>query len=261
MAISCESTASVNWLTLILGPFVGTSFAFLSARLLDAGRRYRERVASANLALLALKNQYNDFLLFRKGFREDVARPGLAGDEPLWALVRPSYLTFGRYEVDLKGMGFLFERPGHAEVFDAVEAAQICYRDLVELRAFGTENAQTLQERATKAANGEPGATWEQLASAIGKDLTALMSMVAVGLALRADRNEDVHAKAFSSLRTALEAELKTYWIARFSRWFDKKRDSSILISLREPKARFRVESLPPLPKSLADEVAKIPAK
>lgn len=120
MVIPCESTASINWLTLILGPFVVASFAFLSARLLDASRRYRERVASANLALLALKNQYNDFLLFRKDFREDVARQGLAGDEPLWALMRPSYMAFGRYDIDKKGIGFLFERTGHADVFDAL---------------------------------------------------------------------------------------------------------------------------------------------
>jgi len=75
-----ESLHNASWLKLVLGPFIGAGLAFLSARQLDAGRRHRERVAAANLALFALKQQYDDFLLYRKGFRTDVARYGLIGD-------------------------------------------------------------------------------------------------------------------------------------------------------------------------------------
>lgn len=255
MAVPAETVTSVNWLTLILGPFIGTLFAFISARLLDAGRRYRERVASANLALLTIKNQYNDFLLFRKSFRTDVARPGLSGNEPNWVLVRPQFIEFGNYQVDFKGIAFLFERPGHAEVFDLVENAQICHRDLIAITALGTKNAQLVQERVAKANRETPGLTYEQLVPVVGKDVVALMSMMAVSYAIRAQRNGEVHLKAFTSLRAALDAELQTYLASRFSRWFSRRNDSSILISLGEPKQNFRIESLPPLPQSIAKEI------
>jgi hypothetical protein len=29
-------------------------------------------------------------------------------------------MAFGRYDIDQKGIGFLFERTGHADVFDAL---------------------------------------------------------------------------------------------------------------------------------------------
>lgn len=133
MLATPDNLTSVNLLTLILGPFVGTTFAFYSSRLLDSAKRHRERVAAGNLALFALKQQYNDFLLYRKSYREVVGRSELSGNEPCWAILKPSHMTFGNYAVDLKGISFLFERSGRAEVFDCVEEAQICYRDIVSL--------------------------------------------------------------------------------------------------------------------------------
>lgn len=252
MAAIPDSLTSVNWLTLILGPFVGSAFAFLSARQLDAGRRHRERIAAANLALFALKQQYNDFLLYRKGYREDVGRAELIGDEPRWVILKPSHMTFGNYAVDIKGISFLFERPGRADVFDRLEQAQMCYRDLVSLAAVANECAQKIQERAAKAQREFPGISWEQLELEIGKDLAGQMSMTVLGLGLRTDRNENVYQKAFTDLRSALDAELNS------GCWFSDE-SASVLLSMKEPEQRFKAEALPPLPKALADEMAKIP--
>lgn len=255
MAIPAESVIGVNWLTLILGPFIGTFFAFISARLLDAGRRYRERVVAANLALLCLKNQYDEFLLFRKNFREDITRSGLKGDEPNWFLMRPAFIEFGQYEVDFKGIGFLFERPGHFEVFDLVEHAQTCHRDLIAMTNLGTKNAQLVQERVAKVLIEKPGLDFENMKVAIGKDLASLMSNMAISYAIRAERNEEVLVKAFTNLRAALDAELKTYWSSRLNRLLSCGKNPSILMSLVEPKEKFRKESLPPLPKSIASKI------
>lgn len=255
MTVPAETISSVNWLTLILGPFIGTSFAFMSARLLDAGRRYRERVVAANLALLCIKNQYDDFLLFRRNFRNDVARPGLKGNEPNWVLMRPAFIEFGRYEIDFKSIGFLFERPGHAEVFDLVEYAQTCHRDLISITNVGTKNAQLVQERVAKILIDKPDLDYGEMQVAIGKDLASLMSGMAISYAIRAERNEEAFVKAFTNLRAALDAELQNYWLARLKRWISCKKTPSILIFLDGPKEKYKKESLPPLPKSIAVEI------
>jgi hypothetical protein len=252
-----ESLTAANLLTLVLGPFIGTGLAFISARQLDAGRRHRERVAAANLALLALKQQYNDFLLYRKGFRTDVARYGLIGDEPLWALLRPTYITFSNQEVDFKAIGFLFERKGNAEVFDAVGEAQMRYRDLLTLSGLATESARSIQERAAQAQAKDPNISWTELELAAGKDITAHMAMSVCGLASRLERNEQSHLHAFRVLRAALHAELNSGWIAKFRNVWSTN-GSATLVNLKEAEPKFKLDALPPLPKALADAVASM---
>jgi hypothetical protein len=255
MASVPETLTSVNWITLFLGPFVGTAFAFYSNRLLDAGKRHREKVAAANLALFALKHQYNDFLLYRKGYREDVARPELSGNEPIWAILKPSHMTFGNYAVDMKGVSFLFERPGRAEVFDAVEEAQMCYRDMVSLGSVANQCAQKIQERAVKEERERPGITLEQLEPELGKDLVGQMSMAVIGLGVRLERNEAVYLKAFNVLRSALNSELNSGWVAKFRNvWLSN--GGATLVDMKEPEPKFKLDALPPMPKRLAEAVA-----
>jgi hypothetical protein len=255
MASVTETLTSVNLLTIILGPFVGSALAFLSARQLDAGRRHRERVAAANLALFALKQQYNDFLLYRKGFRTDVARYGLKGDEPLWALLRPTYITFSNQEVDLKSIGFLFERKGNGEVFDVVGYAQMLYRDLVRMSDLATASARSIQERAAEAQAKNPGISWADLELAAGKDITAHMAMSVCGLTSRLERNEQTHIRAFKMLRSALDAELNSGWVAKFRNVWSTN-GGATLVDMKEPEPKFKLDALPPMPKRLAEAVA-----
>ena len=215
MASFLESLSASNLLTLVLGPFIGTVLGFISARQLDAERRHRERVAAANLALFALKQQYNDFLLYRKGFRTDVARYELIGDEPLWALLRPIHITFSKQEVDFGGIGFLFERRGNGQVFDAIGEAQMLYRDLVTLSGQATDSARSIQERASQEQERDRNISWTDLELAAGKDVTAHMAMSVCGLALRLEKDEQIHIHAFETLRSALDTELNTGWVAK----------------------------------------------
>ena len=257
MAAIPESFTSLNWVTLILGPFVGTAFAFYSNRLVDAGKRHRERFAAANLALFALKHQYNDYLLYRKGYREDVGRAELSGDEPPWAILKPSHMTFGNYAVDLKAISFLFERPGRAGVFDRVEEAQMCYRDMVSLANVATQCAQKIQERVAKAERERPGISLEQLEPELGKDLAGQMSMSVVGLGIRIERNEAVYLKAFHELRAVLHADFNGGWLAMFRNIWSTE-GGVTLVKLKEVEPKFRLEALPPLPKVLAEAVATL---
>ena len=257
MIANTDNQKAVNWIALILGPFFGTAFAFFSARLLDAGRRHRERVAAANLALFTLKQQYSDFLLYRKGFRVDVDRLGKDGTRPLWLLLGPIHMTFSNQEVDLKAIGFLFERKGNGKVFDAVSEAQLLYRDLVSLSGLATDSARSIQERAAQAQEKNPDISLLELELAAGKDITAHMAMSICGLASRLERNEQTHLRAFRVLRSALHAELNSGWIAMFRNVWSTN-GSATLVDLKEAEPKFRLDALPPLPKALADAVAKM---
>lgn len=257
MASLLDTLTGVNWVTLILGPFVGTAFAFYSNRLLEAGKRHRERLAAANLALFAVKHQYNDFLLYRKGYREDVGRTELSGNEPYWAILKPSHMTFGNYAVDIKGISFLFERSGRAEVFDSLEEAQMCYRDMVSLAGVANQCAQKIQEWVVKEDREHPGITLAQLEPKIGKDLVGQMTMAVIGLGVRLDRNEAVYLKSFKVLRAALSSELKSGWVAKFRNVWAPN-GSATLVDLKEAEPKFKLDALPPLPKVLADAVASM---
>jgi len=251
----------MNWLTLVVGPFFGAMLAFFSARMLDGSRRQRENLASANLALLTLKNQYNDFLLFRKGFLEDVNRSKLAGDEPLWALVRPTFLTFCSYEFDFKSLGFLFERPGNTAIFEEVELVQICHRDLVALEKLRTEQAVALQSTVAKFQKKNPNPTWLELEAELGRDVIETVTMIVIGLGIRAEENENTYLKAFSTLRDALEIEHQSHWLLNLLNFTFWRNGKPTHINVKEPLPNFRRAELPKLPTQLAEAIAKVRPK
>jgi hypothetical protein len=256
-----EYLTNVNWVTLILGPFIGAFAAFLSNQGINLSKKHGEKVVSANLALITIKNQYNEFLMFRKSFREDVARYGLKGDEPVWALIRPAHLDFGKHEFDFKSIGFLLEKPGNEELFNLIELVQISHRDLVAINKLRTENAVVIQERISEYQKNHTVTTWSEIAFAAGSNLTSLMHMVAVGMALRADRNEEMYLDAFNRLRDACELNLGEYYLNKIRQFlpFNLGRNFFSLVRLSVPKPIFAKEALPPLPPLLAKEIASIP--
>jgi hypothetical protein len=127
--------SEVNWLSSAIGPFIGAMLAFGTNRYIEREKRFQEELVAANLALITLKNQYNDFLLFRKGFREDIALCAIKGTEPVWMLIRPSFLQLGDYAVDFTSIGFLLNTVEGKEVFDKLELVQIFHRDLKSLNS------------------------------------------------------------------------------------------------------------------------------
>ena len=253
---------STNWLALTVGPFIGVSGAFILARIVDASKRQRDKLVSANLALLTLKNQLNEFLVFRKSFIEDVSRNCCTGNEPLWALIRPAFIVFGNYEFDFKSIGFLLERPGNGKILDCVEKAQISHRDLVAINELRTENAQVVQEKIVEYQKLNQALNWSDVSDHVGGNLTALLSMVAVGMGLRAERNKSIYLDAFNQLRDAFVKELDSYYLYKLKEIFSCSgtKQQYQLISIEMHKVEFLRESLPAMPKILADEIAKIPA-
>ena len=252
---------STNWLSLIVGPFIGVSGAFILARIVDASKRQRDKLVSANLALVTLKNQLNEFLTFRKCFMDDVSRNCCTGSEPLWALIRPAFIVFGSYEFDFRSIGFLLETPGNGKVLDCVEKVQISHRDLVAINELRTENAQVVQEKIVEYQKLNQTINWNSVSDHVGGNLTALLSMVAVGMGLRAERNEQIYLDAFNQLRDAFIKELDSYYVYKLKKIFScvELKQQYQLISIEMHKVEFLRESLPAMPKIISNEIAKIP--
>lgn len=243
--------------TYIIGPFVGACLAFALARLYDANKRFNERLSAGNLALLSIKNQLNDFLLFRLGFHQDCRRIALQGDEPVWALVRPSFMRYGDYEFDYKEVAFLFEGGARPAAFDDIEHAQILHHDLIKMDEHRTGTARETQRLAAK--EGKVGATFTEVEAILGKAYIAELHMLAEGLALRAAENEAVYLKAFTSLRDALRDHFKQTWRYRVGYACRMRHDATIEDMLSKLRARrepgYNADELPPLPKDLQKSV------
>jgi hypothetical protein len=166
-------------------------------------------------------------------------------------------MTFSNQEVDLKTIGFLFERKGNSKVFDALSEAQLLYRDLVSLSGVATDSARSIQDRAAQIQAKNPDISLQELEFAAGKDITAHMAMSVCGLASRLERNEQTHLDTFRVLRSALHSEFNSGWIAMFWNVWSINRHPT-LVDLKDVEPKFKLDALPPLPKALADAVAKM---
>lgn len=241
---------SLGVLKYVIGPFVGASLAFFLARIYDSHKRFKEKVVAANLALLTLKNQYSDFLLFRRAFIEDVAHIGNVDDLPVWLHVRPSFMSYGNYAMEYESLGFLFETVGGGgTVLDDVEHVQILYRALVELDKYRTEIAKDAQSKVAEYHRVNAKFTDDDIANHLGKAVVAGLHMVATGLAIRALEDGNTYVLAFDRLRGAVLSEFESMWQYRWQfLWrMSHERSHSILIRMTTPK-RFRLENLPSLP-------------
>lgn len=240
--------------TYFVGPFVGSFLAFWLARLYDANRRFKERLAAGNLALLVLKSQYNDFILFRRGFREDCKRVPLTGTEPVWMLLRPNFIVYGTYEFDYEGISFLFEGGAFTKAFEAIEELHVKHRDLVQMDKQRTETASTTQRLVAEASLAQ---NFDQMPAEmiIGPAFVAELDMLCVGLARRAERGESAYLNAFNMLREELRDNIKKTWHYRLGYMYRCRHDATVEQYLVQLKPRltkgFNLDELPALPANL----------
>ena len=251
----------LGWLTInaseliksMIATFAGAWLAFLTTRLLEAARRYRENVAAGNLALFAIKSQFNEFLLFRKGFYEDVVDDRRHPDAPIYLLARPSLHTYVGHTIDFKSLGFLLERAGHGKLFDALHLSQTSYQHLIKADEFRNNAVIELHRELAKLVITHPQNSPEENVNAVGPYIQAAAESAVIFLAKIARDDETVYKAAFSQLCSALEAELDNRWHRRFGnirkaltlRFLDKE---PIFIQMDEPQLLFRKETLPAMP-------------
>lgn len=255
--------ATSPW-TYVIGPFFGTLLAFTLARMYDANRRFYEHLAAANLALMTLKNQYNDFLLFRMGFTQDCVRLSLTGDEPVWSLLRPSHMRYGDYEFDFEKIAFLFESGTRPPVFEAIELAQITHGDLLKLDGQRTDTARETQRQVAKELKDDK-AGLDVAEKVLGKAYIAELDMLVEGLALRAYDGEQVYIKAFKELRAALREHIMQTGRYRVGYLRRMRHDATVEDMLVKMKDRlnpgFNADELPAFPEKLQARVNKVLAE
>lgn len=246
--------ATAPYWTYFVGPFIGSSLAFWLARLYDANRRFKERLAAGNLALLVLKSQYNDFILFRQGFREECKRVGLTGTEPVWMLLRPNFIVYGTYEFDYEGISFLYEGGAFTKAFEAIEELQVKHRYLVQMDKQRTETASTTQRLAAEASMAQ---NFDQRSPEmiLGPAFVAELDMLCVGLAQIAGNSESAYLKAFHMLRNELRDNIKKTWRYRVGYMYRCRHDATVEQYLVQLKPRlvngFNIDELPALPANL----------
>ncbi len=242
-----------------IGSFLGFGLALLSARLLDYRKRKRERLVAGNVALFTLKNQYNDFLLFRRDFRENVARPGLSGNAPIWALLQPTFLQIDDSKIDFNSIGFLFEEGKNASRIDILQNSQIAHRDLLSLHVKRNESLIKLQEAAVRVSKTPSGHTLEDVEKEAGPALISLVTLLTVSLANRASKYEQTYRDAYDSLWLALTHDRQS-WRDRMLGFVRGEelcaQCSSPYLKLDVARPGYKIEDLPPLPDSLTISLA-----
>ncbi|MDE1942731.1 MAG: hypothetical protein KGI47_06265 [Betaproteobacteria bacterium] len=245
-----------------VGPFVGALLAFISVRVHDSAKRYRENLAAGNLALFAIQSQYNDFLLFRKNFYVEVNRNFSAiPNIPIWLLLRPAFITFAGLKINFESLGYLFERAGRFRVFENLNLAQLRYQDMEKLTEFMNDNGREIQkivESVHKKFPHDP-AFLQRIDEAVGPQLKGVMHGVVVGVGLRATKDEESYTRAFSELAEALRKEFSPNLFQKAVGFFLPKRwfpwgNVPELPDLRLSE-NFHKESLPKLPEPLMQEV------
>ncbi len=246
------------------GSFLGFGLALLSARLLDYRKRRREHLIAGSVALFTLKNQYNDFLLFRRDFRENVARSELTGNEPIWALLQPTFLQIDGSTLDFNSIGFLLEQGRYASTFDDLQSSQISHRDLLGLQVKRNDALVKLQDAAVNTQKKISNSNLTDVEKEAGGALISLCNTLAITLANRSLMYEATYRRAHDSLRLALLENRNTWYGSLFDAMRSRiifKHASPPFLKLNVASPGFREEDLPPIPKTLevALRTSKIP--
>ncbi len=239
---------------IVVGSFLGFGFALWSARLLDYRKRKREHLVAGNVALFTLKNQYNDFLLFRRDFRENVARSELTGNEPIWALLQPTFLQIDDSKIDFNSIGFLFENGKNAATINALQYAQILHRDLLAQHGKRNEWIPERQKAVARVRATQNIQSFEEIEKEVGPELISRVTALTCSLADRASRNEEKYLKAYDALWVTLTASRQGWWDRNIGLWYRKIRGTQVMppyLKLGVTNADYKIEDLPELPNSL----------
>ncbi|UTY59809.1 hypothetical protein [Massilia sp. erpn] len=245
--------AARNWdmVKLTLSTFAGAGTAIWVARHNDSRKLHRENVAAGNLALLALRDQINDFLVFRKRFRHDVANPARGSVAPVYMLVQPMFFQYAESAVDFASLSFLMEQRNHIPKLNSLVFSTKLYRNLMKLDTFRNETIREMQEKLAEVEHTNPARTAKEIERVVGPFLISTATYVVVGLALHARDDENVYRQAVKELREALLDTLGPWW------WPDRLRKrwpklvGPALIDFTDGDPDVQEDALPALPKQL----------
>jgi hypothetical protein len=245
--------ATRNWdlVKLIVGPFVGATFAFVVARYNDARKLHRERVAAGNLALLTLRDQIDDYLSFRKNFRYDVANPARGPSAPVFMLVHATLQSYAESSIDFSSLSFLMERRKHIPKLNSIVYSAKLYRNLVKLDCIRNETVLEFQKKLAEAHTSSPPKTVKDIERIVGPLLIANATSAIVGLAFHAKDDEKTYRQAVDELREALVDELGPWWWPNWARKRWPKRVGPALILFTNGDPEMQEDAMPALPKLL----------
>lgn len=246
-----EATRNWDLVKLIVGPFVGATFAFVLARYNDARKLHRERVAAGNLALLTLRDQIDDYLSFRKNFRYDVANPARGPNAPVFMLAQATFQAYAESSIDLPSLSFLMERRKHIPKLNSMVYSAKLYRNLVKLDRFRNEAVLEFQKKLAEAHTSSPRQTIKDIERILGPLLIANATSAIVCLAFHAKNDERTYRQAVDELRAALIDELGPWWWPNWARKRWPKLVGPALILFTNGDPEMQEDAMPAFPKQL----------
>ncbi|MRW92380.1 hypothetical protein GJ699_20495 [Duganella sp. FT80W] len=252
--VSDDATHYWNLAKLIIGPFVGATFAFVVARYNDARKLRRERIAAGNLALLTLRDQIDDYLGFRKSFRYDLANPARGAVAPVFMLVHATFQAYAETYIDFSSLSFLMERRRHIPKLNSIVYSQKLYRNLIKLDDLRNEAVLEFQKKLADA--DSPPQTIADIERIVGPLLIANATSAVVGLAFHAKDDEKTYRRAVDELREALIDELEPWWWPKWARKQWPKLVGPALISFTNGDPHMQEEAMPAFPKQLLAAMA-----
>lgn len=137
-----------DFLKTIVGSFAGATFAFMFAQWTQNQIRSRENKAAANLAVMTLARQLNDFIILKRGVEEVQSKLRSTNpNPPPWMQLTTIHYTFSAsLRFDIKSLAFLLEK-GKPEFLPKLILAENSYHDLASLIVRLNENLSSLQEK------------------------------------------------------------------------------------------------------------------
>lgn len=246
-----EVTQNWDWVKLIVGPFVGATFAFVVARYNDSRKLHRERLAAGNLALMTLRDQIDDYLNFRKNFRYDVANPVRGPSAPIFMLAQATFQAYAESSIDFSSLSFLMERRKHIPKLNSMVYSAKLYRNLVKLDCLRNATVLEFQKKLAEVHTSSPPKTVKDIERIVGPLLIANATAAIVSLAFHAKDDEKTYRQAVDELREALVDELGPWWWPNWARKRWPKLVGPALILFTNGKPEMQQDAMPAFPKLL----------
>ena len=226
---------SLDLLKAAIGTFLGAGLAFWSAMRQQRQKEAREQIAAGNMALFKLHVLHGHTRNVRKNLRGYMAAgPKSHPGEPLWFLLKPTFVTFDESAIDFESLVFLLDSEGGRSAIKHLKNAELSFRHLAYVHGRFGEAARELQTSLEPFMEGKNSETWARMEAHVGSLLIGRHMDASLGLIKFAEENPATNRLAFDSLTNEL------------SRRFEKRVWS---LEFEGPEGLEAAElSLPPLP-------------
>ncbi len=185
----------------IVGPFLGATFAFSYNRRMQEDRRQEEEAAEVYGAASSIRSMYMDFLRYRRSIHDVAANREqfhmqFDGVAPVWTYASRMLFTFGAAgDADVKALHFLHANEEGRKAFSSYLHLVKVYKDLESAYTLITPIVDSIQDKLEKIETID----WEKDSDAIGPRLTYSVRDLYLGILIRLE-DDNSYVRAYEDL-------------------------------------------------------------